>query len=222
MHRATGRGLFTLLMAWATALGCDGERGEGTPAAEHASWVSPIVAIVFFDRATGQAVPERWDAIDAAFRAEPGFRRNLLFGAQQSEHPYVNFAVWERATNLAAAMEKPELRALLPDAAVGTYERAVHRGDIREPGAAITIVPITRPDENMEEKFRLAGEWFGQRDGFVGAMLLRRVGGDTAPYVLIARWTSADAFRGVTADQDFPLHTSGAEGVLGTYVPVNP
>ena len=221
------RGAYAGLLVSAALIlgGCDrGSEAEAAPTAgPPPSWLSPTVAVVFFDEGSGREVPGSWAGVDAALRAQPGFQRNLLFGAQQSEHPYVSFVVWDDAEALASALAAPTVREkLVADVAAGTYERAEHRGDVSEAGAAVTIVPITGSVGDMEEKFRQASAWFARREGFLGALLLRRVAGATAPYVLVARWRSADAFAGVTADRDFPLHTSGVEGILGTYVPVTP
>ncbi|MEO0321491.1 MAG: hypothetical protein AAF447_00900 [Myxococcota bacterium] len=223
--RGRRRGRIAAVLLCVAACSSSKEAGTGTDEAAGSgpSWLGAAVAVVFFDGETGREVPAGWAGLDRALRAQPGFRQHLLFGGQQAEHPYVSFAVFEDRPGLSAALERPALKdQLVRDVAAGIYELAARRGDVREPGAAVALVPVQASASHMEAGFPAAADWLRQREGFVGALLLRRRAGDTAPFVLVARWTSPEALAGVTADQDFPLHARGVEGVLGTYVPVNP
>lgn len=210
--------LFGLLFA-----GCEGSllscSSNDGPSDWSGTWLGATLTIARFDEGASRSVPEHWAGVHAEFRSQPGFQRHTLYAATNAQYPYVSLGVWDSPREAEAA----HAGVAVPDGAaptVGHYATVEHRGDVREAGSCLTVIPLDDDGEDQAERFRTASEWFAQQPGFVGSVLLRRTSGAGAAFTIISRWSSQQTLQQVSADGDLPLHISGG-GRLGVYLPAS-
>lgn len=215
--------LQNILLCGLLVVGCEGSllqcSSDNAASGWNGTWLGATLTIARFDEAASRAVPEHWAGVNADFESQPGFQRHALYAATNAEYPYVSFGVWDSAS----AAESAHGAVAVPEVAaptVGHYEMVEHRGDVREAGTCLTIISVEDDGEDQAERFRTASEWFGQKPGFVGSVLLRRTSGEGAPFTIISRWSSQEMLQAVSADSDLPLHIAGS-GRLGVYLPAS-
>lgn len=157
---------------------------------------------------------DRWSEVRRDLESRDGYSDSLLYvGPSPAEYPFLNVGLWDDARAFAEARDEQAL--VVGDGVLtGVYETVAHRGDLRETPANLSFVRLPS-QEGVDESFRTAAEWFGQRRGFGGAVLMRRTLGDGPEHIVLATWSSGQAMREATSNMDFPLHTMG--GSLTTY-----
>jgi len=210
-----------------TAAGCTTIEPKGRARAGAATPPVPPVGVVTF--ASQRNDVAGWKAVDAALETRAGHVRSRVFLAVDDsvQFPLVHITTWDNATALATALvdESVAWSAVAPKGSSGIYGLSSAVGNIRDSlmSSVMIVVPFDTPADSAGavNGFRLVDEFFRPQAGFVGSVLLRRIGGDGGfGHVILSRWAS----RG---DADAVMHgevfrtlggASGIDAKLAFYV----
>jgi hypothetical protein len=198
------------LTTWIAAAGCTTIEPTERVRSGASGPSIPPVGVMSFD--TNRDDLGAWKTLDNAFETRSGHVLSHIYMAQDgnAEFPLVHISTWDNAGSLAAALldESGPWSAIASKTTSAIYGPSSTVGDIRDSlvSSVMIIVPFDTPADSAGalNGYHLVDEYFKPQPGFVGSILLRRIGGSGGfGHVILSRWASREEAVAVTRSEVF-------------------